>query len=120
MNFAWTTLRVSDFEKSIDFYTRIIGLRISERFGTDDHRVVMLGNDSSTRVELIWEPVKLPEKLGQGVTLGFFPDDLDEYRLKLEAAGLNTGEIFSPTPDARFFFVNDPDGYTLQFVELNK
>ena len=120
MKFAWTTLRVRDFERSIDFYSNIIGLKIAERMGTDDHRVIMFGEDGATRVELIWEPVQLPEVLGTGVNLGFFPDDLDAYKARLEGLGMETTPIISPSPDVRFFFVNDPDGYKLQFVQLMK
>lgn len=120
MKFAWTTLRVRDFEKSIDFYSNVIGLKIAERFGSEEHRVIMFGEDGGTRVELIWEPVILPDTLGTGVTMGFFPEDIEAYKARLESMGLETTPFISPTPDVRFFFVSDPDGYKLQFVEFIK
>ena len=84
MKFAWTTLRVRDFERSVKFYTEVIGLKIVERLGTDVHRVVMLGEEQGTHVEILWEPEKLPDELGTGVNLGFFPDDLDAFKTNIE------------------------------------
>ena len=120
MKFAWTTLRVRDFERSVKFYTEVIGLKIVERLGTDVHRVVMLGEEQGTRVEILWEPENLPDELGTGVNLGFFPDDLDAFKARLDSLGVETTPIIVDGPVVRFFFVNDPDGYKIQFVELSK
>ena len=117
MKFAWTTLRVSDLERSIAFYSDVLGLSPMARMGTDSHRVVMFGPDGETKVELVWEAAPLPESAGGGVSLGFIPEDLDAFMARLAGLGIPAAGPVSPSPDIRFFFIRDPDGYTIQLVE---
>lgn len=117
MKFAWTTLRVSDLDRSIAFYSDVLGLAPMARMGTDAHRVVMFGLDGETKVELIWEASPLPDAVGGGVSLGFIPDDLDAFMARLDGLGIPAVGPVSPSPDIRFFFIRDPDGYTIQLVE---
>ena len=88
MKFAWTTLRVSDLDRSIAFYSDVLSLAPMARMGTDAHRVVMFGRDGETKVELIWEASPLPDAVGGGVSLGFIPDDLDAFMARLDGLGI--------------------------------
>lgn len=116
MKFAWTTLRVSDLDRSIAFYADVLGLAPMARMGTDAHRVVMFGSDGATKVELVWEDAPLPEAIGGGVSMGFLPEDLDAFMARVSALGIPAVGPVSPSPDIRFFFIKDPDGYTIQLA----
>ncbi len=86
--------------------------------GVPAHQVVMLGKNGETKLELIYEPGRtLPENPGGTVTMGFAPDDLDAFIAKLSGMGIPAVGPIAPSPDIRFFFIKDPDGYTIQLVE---
>lgn len=117
MKLAWTTLRVSDLEKSLDFYSNVLGLGPAMRLGTDAHRVVMLGAPEGVKLELVWEAEPIPENNGRGVSVGLIPDDLDAIVAFLREKGYAVTGPIAPDETIRFFFVPDPDGYTVQLVE---
>ena len=118
MKFVWTTLPVSDMEKSLKFYSEIMGLGPVAKMGVPSHQVVMLGKDGETKLELIFEPGRsIPGNPGGTISIGFAPENLDEFMAKLAEMGIPSVGPISPSPDIRFFFIKDPDGYTVQLVE---
>lgn len=121
MKFNWTTLRVKDLNASLDFYCGALGMRVDSRFGPPDHPIVMLGEADGAKLELICDPAGIGEHPGQGVSVGFAPDDLDGLISKLkENPALRIVGPISPNPTIRFFFVNDPDGYSIQLAAQKK
>ncbi|MBR6708496.1 MAG: VOC family protein [Clostridia bacterium] len=117
MRFSWTTFRVSNLENSIRFYSEVLGLKPMVRLGTDEHRVVMFGEDGSTKLELVWEAGPIPDGVGKGVSVGFIPDDLDAFVQGLQDKGIPVIGPIAPDETIRFFFISDPDGYSVQLVE---
>ena len=118
MKFMWTTLPVSDMEKSLAFYSGLMGLGPIAKMGSPAHQVVMLGENGETKLELIYEPGRaLPENPGGTISMGYAPNNLDEFMAKVAEAGIPAIGPISPTPDIRFYFIKDPDGYTVQLVE---
>lgn len=117
MKLNWVTLRVRDLEKSIFFYNQLLNLEIFAKFGGGEHQIVMLGKADSSKVELIFEPNTIIEKPGNGVSIGLEADNLDQLVGVLKEHGFNPADPMSPNPQIRFFFVQDPDGYTIQLVE---
>ncbi len=118
MGFCWTTIQVADLEKSIAFYRDVVGLPLVRRFvGGPGVELAFLG-DGPTQVELICAPGRKTPGRVEGVTLGFEVASL-EPRMALTAAHgypVDKGP-FSPNPSMRFFYVRDPDGVEVQFVE---
>jgi len=117
MRFSWTTFRVSDLENSIRFYSEVLGLQPMVRLGTDSHRVVMFGKDDTTKLELVWEDSPIPAAPGQGVSIGFIPENLDAFIDGLKAKNIPVIGPIAPDDTIRFFFISDPDGYSIQLVE---
>ena len=117
MKLNWVTLRVSDLEKSIFFYTQLLNLDISARFGTAEQQIVMLGKANEAKVELIFELNAKIENPGNGVSIGLEADNLDQLIHILKEHGYAAKGPISPNPQIRFFLVQDPDGYTVQLVE---
>lgn len=115
MTFLWTTLHVTDLERSLHFYHELLGLPVAERFGPPEREIVMLGDGTGTKLELLCGPT--PGPLGQGVSLGFAPDDMAALLESLKADGIALPTPVSPNPTVRFYFIQDPDGYTVQLVE---
>ena len=55
---------------------------------------------------------------GNGVSVGFEVDSLEDTMQKLKENGVPIlSGIISPGPHISFFFAADPDGYRVQFVE---
>jgi len=117
MTINWTTIHVADLEKSLAFYNGLMGLPVAGRMGVPGHEIAMLGPDEGTKLELISTGEPAPANPGQGVSMGFTPDNMGELLDKLAAAGVVIPEPMSPNPTLRFYFIQDPDGYTIQLVE---
>lgn len=115
MQFLWCSLYVRDIDASIRFYEQIVGLPVVRRFGEPGAQLAFLG-EGETKLELIQgknEPGK-----GGGISIGFKVENLEEKIAFIQAHGLcvHSGP-FAPSPRTRFFFIADPDGVLVQFVE---
>ncbi len=111
MDLIFTTIHAQDFEKSLEFYTEIIGLPIISRFGTPDRPIAMLGKADSAHLEIIGDgkgPVDLP------ISIGFATDDAEATARSITDDYI--GPI-QPNPRVKFCFIRDPDGYTVQLVQ---
>jgi len=117
MKLNWVTIHVRDLDKSLFFYTKLLNLDIASRFGSPDHQIVMLGGADEPKVELICEPKAPTEHPGDGVSIGLEADDLDGLIGVLQENGYHAAGPISPNPHIRFFFVKDPDGYTVQLAK---
>jgi lactoylglutathione lyase len=119
MKFLWTTLQVKDIQKSLDFYQGVIGLKLKQRHSAGAEVEMAFLGEGETQVELICNKSALQETSGNGVSVGFQVDSLDETMMTVKLKGISISrEIHQPNPHVKFFFVEDPDGYQIQFVEL--
>lgn len=118
MKMVHVTINTADLEKSLAFYQEIVGLKIQ----TDMRQkggmpIVFLGNgQESTCVELI-ENKEQPYS-GSGLSIGFHVDDVDAMHKWMEEQGLQPSPVISPDSKSKFFFVNDPNGVSIQFIRL--
>lgn len=118
MRFCWCTIMVRSMEESLKFYQEIIGLPISQRFEAGPGvEIVFLGN-GDTKVELICNQEIKDISIGQDISLGFEVNNLDETMdfVKKKGIDIHSGP-FQPNPRTRFFYVLDPNGLRIQFVE---
>lgn len=118
MKFCWTTLMVSNLEESLKFYTEIIGLRIDRRFNASPKVEIAFLGDGETKVELIHNSELKDIEYSPFVTLGFEVESLEKMKILLENHNIRLeSEILKPNPHIQFFYVKDPDGVKIQFVE---
>ena len=120
MKLNWITLKVQDLEKSLFFYIQLLHLEIAAQFGPPEHQIVMLGKAGEAKVELIFEPNTNVEQPGNGVSFGLESENLDQLVALLQEHGLSLVGPISPNPHIRFFFVKDPDGYSVQLIEQKR
>ena len=115
MRFLWCTINVKDINTSLYFYEQIVGLPVTRQFSEPGAELVFLG-DGETKLELIQG--KAEAASCSGVTIGFLVDKLEDKMAFMQARGIpiHSGP-FAPSPRTRFFFVADPDGVLVQFVE---
>lgn len=117
MEFKWITLQVKDMQASLCFYQKIVGLPISAHIEAPGMEIYFLG-EGQTKVELIYNEANKEVTMAKGISLGFAVEDLDRMISFVEKEGLkiHSGPFF-PNPSTGFFYVLDPDGLAVQFVE---
>lgn len=118
MNLSWVTLTVKDMDESIRFYTDVVGLKVdSRRPAGPDIELAFLG-DGETKLELVYNKTVQEFSIGPCISLGFEVESLDEIMVDLKEKGisLHSGP-FQPNPHIKFFFITDPNGLKVQFLQ---
>lgn len=120
--FAHTSIRVFDLEKSLKFYSQILGLKEKKRKDyPGDFCLVFLGEENSpnSTLELTYNyNPKEKYLLGNGFAhLGFYVDDLEASYEKHKKDGLEVSELSGlDKKNANFYFITDPDGYSIEII----
>lgn len=117
-------VRVLDPERSIDFYNKGFGLEVADRFEFENFEIIYLRNsENDFELELTVnkgrsEPYQHGEAYGH---VAFAVDDLEKEHARFQQLGLNPKDIKELHRDggmlARFFFVEDPDGYKIEILQ---
>ncbi|MGC9384466.1 MAG: VOC family protein [Kosmotogaceae bacterium] len=119
MDFCWITIHVNDLEESLRLYTGLLGMKVFRRFRSgDDVEIAMLGEENSTKIELIDDNNYKAKLSSKGISIGFEVDSLNaamEY-VKNNGIEIKSGPI-SPNHSISFFFIEDPNGIEIQIVE---
>ena len=117
-------VRVMDEKTSVDFYRKAFGLTPADRFQFDDFTLVYLRNaEADFEVELtINHGRSEPYTHGTGYGhVAFAVDDLDAEHARFEREGIKPNPVKEFHRDgalmARFFFVQDPDGYKIEVLQ---
>ncbi len=118
MDFCWVTISVNDLQESLTFYQDIIGLTVNRRMNPNpDMEIVFLGS-GKTEIELIYNAGNAELKGGNNISLGFTVDSVDAEIEKLKGKNIPVhAGPFQPNPHITFFYVLDPNGIKIQFVE---
>lgn len=119
-----TMVRVLDEERSVDFYGKAFGLEIADRFDFESFTLVYLRNpEADFELELTVNK-RQDEAYTHGSGYGhvaFAVDDLDAEHARLVSLGIEPNKIVEFERDgalmARFFFVQDPDGYKYEVLQ---
>jgi lactoylglutathione lyase len=117
-------VRVLEEARSVDFYKRAFGLDIADRYDIDDFTLVYLRNpEADFEIELTINKGRA-EPYSHGDGYGHFAvavDDLDAEHLRFHKAALAPNPIKEFFREgklmARFFFVQDPDGYKIEVLQ---
>ena len=119
-----TMIRVLDLGRSIDFYDKAFGLKVADRFDFDGFALVYLRNDENDfEIELTWnEGQEDPYSHGTGYGhVAVCVDNARAEHARFESLGLAPNDVKEFNRDgslmARFFFVQDPDGYKIEVLE---
>ncbi len=127
MHLLHTMLRVGDLQRSIDFYTNVIGmdlLRTTER-PEQKYTLAFVGfgggnKNGEAEIELTWNHGVSEYDLGTAyghVALGV--DDVAETCARIRKAGGRITREPGPVKggDTVIAFVEDPDGYKVELIE---
>ena len=119
-----TMIRVLDEDKSVDFYRKAFGMDVADRYDFDSFTLVYLRSpESDFEIELtVNKEQDAPYTHGDGYGhVAFTVDDLDAEHERVKSLGLEARDIVEFHRDgslmARFFFMQDPDGYKIEVLQ---
>lgn len=127
MNILHTMIRVGDLQRSIDFYTRIMGMKLFRQVDmpAQQYSVTFLGygegnKDGSTEIELTYNYGV--EKYEMGTAFGHLAIGVPDVAATCEAikaAGGNVVREAGPLKGGTTIiaFVQDPDGYKIELIQ---
>jgi len=119
--FAYVGIRVTNLQKSIDFYTKVLGMNVTGRSKIEQTKGETVGLQSEKDgfiLELNYyeksSPYNIKYAVGEGLDhLAFKVDDLDKALEEARLAGHRT--ILEMKADGgRWAYIEDPDGIWIE------
>jgi lactoylglutathione lyase len=118
MNFCWCTITVGNMKESLKFYQEMVGLSIERKLSAGPSSEIVFLGGGETKVELISNGDNRKSDIGNDISLGFEVGSLDDKLKFLKDNGIDIESgPFQPNPHVKFFFVRDPNGVRIQFVQ---
>ncbi|MFJ7568057.1 lactoylglutathione lyase [Herminiimonas sp. NPDC097707] len=125
MRILHTMLRVGDLQRSIDFYTRVLGMKVLRTKENTEYKYTLafLGygsNPDHAELELTYNHGT--DHYDMGTAYGHIAISVDDaYKAcaDVKAAGGNVTREAGPVKGGNsvIAFVTDPDGYKIEFIE---
>ncbi len=119
-----TMIRVRDEARSVGFYDQAFGLTVADRFAFDGFTLVYLRNpEADFEIELTVNHGRAePYEHGDGYGhLAVAVDDIEAEHARFQRLGLEPKDVTEFHRDgalmAKFFFVQDPDGYKIEVLQ---
>ena len=119
--FEYVGIRVKDLQKSIEFYTRLLGMKVVNRFRMDETRgeIVNLQSEGQAfTLELNYyaadSPYNTDYVVGEGLDhLAFRVDDLDAALAEADRAG-HPAVLQLKADNTRWAYIEDPNGIWIE------
>ena len=128
MRILHTMLRVGDMARSISFYTEVLGMKLLRTTERPEQKYSLAfvgyeGEDRSAVLELTYNHGV--ERYELGTAYGHVAIEVDDVRKACEAVRARAGKVTrEPGPvkggTTVIAFVEDPDGYKIEFIERKK
>jgi len=125
MRFLHTMLRVGNLDRSIGFYTKVLGMRVLRQRDVPDGKYTLAfvgyGDESSSSViELSYNYGT--EKYDLGNAFGHLAIEVPDVAKACEQVRAGGGKVTREAGPVKFgttmiAFVEDPDGYKIEFIE---
>ncbi|MDG3085503.1 lactoylglutathione lyase [Vibrio hannami] len=126
MKFLHTMVRVGDLEKSIEFYTKVLGMSVLDKFENPEYRysLVFVGyEDQPVTLELTYNWDTNEYDLGNGFGhLALGVEDIYVTCDKIKTLGGKVTREPGPMKGGttHIAFVTDPDGYQIELIQVSK
>lgn len=127
MQFLHTMLRVGDMQRSIDFYTQVLGMKLLRTADNEAYRysLAFVGYGAETDHTVLeltynWDT----DSYDHGNAFGHIAIGVDDIYAtcdRIKAAGAEVYREPGPVKGGKtvIAFVRDPDGYAIELIELS-
>ena len=123
--FLHTMLRVGDLERSVDFYTRILGMKELRRRDVPDGKYTLAfvgygDEDSNAVIELTYNYGT--ERYDMGSAFGHLAIGVPDVAEACEQVRRGGGKVVREAGPVKFgttiiAFIEDPDGYKIELIQ---
>ncbi len=126
MGFRYTGIRVRDMDRSIDFYTRLLGMRVTFRFKikeTGGRIAVLKSPRGSQRLELNWYPPKgMHRRFRNGDELDHLAFSVRDVRAFLQGHLGEFKVVMRPFKEGSDWlaYITGPDGEWIELMSPQK
>ena len=123
MKYLHTMVRVTDVDKSLDFYCKHLGLEELSRYESEQGRFTLIflaaPGDKEAQVELTynWDPEELGESGRNFGHLAYAVENIYETCQRLADGGV---VINRPPRDGRMAFVKSPDNVSIELLQAGE
>ncbi len=124
MKYLHTMVRVSDVDRSLDFYCNKLGFREVRRMESQQGRFTLYylaapgDSDEDAQLELThnWDP----EAYGEGRNFGHLAYEVDDIYATCERLKKNGVTINRPPRDGHMAFIRSPDNISIELLQKGK
>ncbi len=119
-----TMIRVRDLDRSLQFYRDALELEIKDQYVFDGFSLTYLANEETGFELELTHNHDQSEAYTHGSGYGHLAvsvDDIEQTHKRIKSLGIEAGDIKAFDHQqkhlATFFFVTDPDGYKIEFLQ---
>lgn len=123
MKFSHTMIRVKDIDKSLEFYTEVLGLKQLRTMELPKATLYFISDERECcTIELTYNHEQPEEGYQQGTYFGhlaFETNDIDKFSEKLTSFGMNytRSPFLIKEGGPKIAFLDDPDGFSIEIIE---
>jgi lactoylglutathione lyase len=118
-------LRVGDMQRSIDFYTRVLGMKLLRTTDRPEQKysLAFVGYDDEDRAAVLELTYNYGvERYDLGTAFGHIAIGVPDVKAACERVRLSGGKVTRGAGPVKggttvIAFVEDPDGYKIEFIE---
>ena len=118
-----TRYRVNDLVRTVDFYTKVLGLEEVRRHKSPrgSELVFLKTPNSDELIEICSYPASGDVIVGPDLThLAFEVEDLEAFAAHSAALGYPFSDGPTESSSGRFAFIDAPEGYEIELIEYRK
>ena len=128
MRILHTMLRVGDLKRSIGFYTETLGMKLLRTTDRPEQKysLAFVGYDTEDRTAVLELTYNYGvERYDLGSAYGHVAIEVDDVKKSCEAVRTRGGKVTREAGPVKggttvIAFVEDPDGYKIEFIERKK
>jgi lactoylglutathione lyase len=128
MRLLHTMLRVGDLQRSVDFYSHVLGMKLLRTTDRPEQKysLAFVGYDTEDRASVLELTYNYGvDKYDLGSAYGHIAIEVDDAARTCEAVRARGGKVTREAGPVKggttvIAFVEDPDGYKIEFIQRQK